>query len=215
MELVPVVRPTKWLVGPGGEVQKYAPPPPPARTLTSGQQHAVYRIALAHTLRLLSEHGFSTNCIEQSSTALGLSGLGMDININIREPARVAYVTSVPGDNGQRRVLGKDAKGNNVYAPGPGVHFASDEIDAKYVVEVQFSRVSSSMPVYVVIPAGSRQPVMDVLKSILSLIASFAANENMQRQLSTDTSDWQLKELPAHLQRELGDAFKMLDMPPL
>lgn len=168
---------------------------------------------MAHIARLFQEKGFASNCIEQSSTSIGFDAFGMDININIREPARVAYVTSVPGDSGERRVIGKDMKGQKIYAPGPGVRFASEGIPCRYVAEVQVSRISSTMPIYVIIPDGEPEPVKYVVKNILMLLASMVNNPHLQQAISTDTSDGQLKELPDYLKRGLDDAFTMLDLP--
>jgi hypothetical protein len=203
-------KPRKWIAGPGGEIVLYAPPPKPVR-LTVMQQHTAMRLALAHTLRLLTEHGFRTNCIEQSSCAISLSYQGMNFDVSIREPARIAYVTSAPGDNGARRKIGEDRYGNSLFDVGPGVRLASDEIKSEYVVQVIGSKISSLMPLYIECPENEPDPVGYVLKNILLLIANILKDQKLIDQANMDTATMKRGELPDFLKNEIGDAFKLLE----
>jgi hypothetical protein len=203
-------KPRKWIAGPGGEIVPYVPPPKPVH-LTTMQQHTAMRLALAHTLRLLTEHGFRTNCIEQSSCAISLSFKGMNFDMSIREPSRIAYVTSSPYDSGQRRKIGEDRLGNPLFDMGPGVRLASDEIKGQYVVQVIGSKISSLMPLYIECPENEPDPVGYVLKNILMLVASIMKDQKLIDQASTDTTTMKRGELPDFLKTELGDAFKLLE----
>lgn len=207
-------KPRKWIAGPGGEVTQWTPPPKPTRPLTTGQQHAAMRIALAHTLRLLGEHGFRTNCIEQSTCAISLTYQGMNFDISIREPQRIAYITSVPGDSRKRQKIGEDRYGNPLYDVGPGVKLASDEVKSRYVVQVIGSKISSLMPVYIDLPQGEPNPIEYVLKNILLLIANIMRDQKLIDQANMDTASMTKGKLPDWLDQEVGDAFTMLaDIP--
>lgn len=203
-------KPRKWIASPGGEIVLYAPPPKPVR-LTTMQQHTAMRLALAHTLRLLTEHGFKTNCIEQSSCSISLSFNGMNFDMSILEPARIAYVTSSPHDNGQRRKIGEDREGNPLFDVGPGVRLASDEIKGRYVVQVIGSKISSLTPLYIECHENEPDPVGYVLKNILLLVASIMKDQKLVDQANTDTATMKRGELPAFLRNEIGDAFKLLE----
>jgi hypothetical protein len=203
-------KPRKWIAGPGGEIVPYVPPSKPVR-LTVMQQHTAMRLALAHTLRLLTEHGFRTNCIEQSSCAISLSFKGMNFDMSIREPSRIAYVTSSPGDSGHRQKIGEDRNGNPLFDVGPGVKLASDEIKSQYVVQVIGSKISSLMPLYIECPENEPDPVGYVLKNILLLISSIMKDQKLIDQANVDTATMKRGELPDFLKNEIGDAFKLLE----
>jgi hypothetical protein len=207
-----IEEPRKWIAGPDGEITKWVPPAVKLKKpRTSGQQHAAMRVALAHTLRLLTEHGFRTNCLEQGTSAISLSYKGMDFDISIREPARIAYVTSVPGDNRQRRKLGEDRQGNPIYDVGPGVKLASDMVESPYIVQVIGSKISSLMPIYIDLPPNEPNPVEYVLKNVLLLIANIMKDQKLIDQANMDTASMTKGKLPEWLDQEVGDAFKMLD----
>jgi hypothetical protein len=207
-------KPRKWIAGPDGAITKWEPPAPARKKpLTSGQQHAAMRVALAHTLRLLTEHGFRTNCLEQSTCAISLSYKGMDFDISIREPARIAYVTSVVGDKRERKKIGEDVEGNPIYDVGPGVKLASDMVSSKYVVQVIGSKVSSLMPIYIDLPPKEANPVEYVLKNVLLLIANIMKDQKLIDQAEMDTASMTKGKLPDWLQEEAADAFQLLDLP--
>jgi hypothetical protein len=203
--------PRKWAVGPTGEISLWEPPKRSV-TLTTGQQHAAMRIALAHTLRVLTEHGFRTNCIDQSSCAISLTGPGgMNFDISIREPGKIAYVTSAPMDTGQRRKVAEDRYGNPIYEVGSGVRLGSDEMRSAYVVQVIASRVSTLNPLYIDLPKNEPDPVKYVLKNIFMLLANIMKDQGLLKQADMDTSTMLKGELPAFLRQEMLDALTMLE----
>lgn len=205
-----VEKPRKWIVGGPGEVTKWVPPVPKrTKPLTSGQQHAAMRVALAHTLRLLTEHGFRTNCLEQSTCAISLSYKGMDFDISIREPGRIAYVTSVVGDNRERRKIGEDCEGRPMYDVGPGVKLASDAVQSKYIVQVIGSKISTLMPIYIDLPPNEPNPIEYVLKNVLLLIANIMRDQKLIDQANMDTSTWKKGELPDFLNGD-DEALQLL-----
>jgi hypothetical protein len=208
-----VEKPRKWIAGPGGEITKWEPPPPVRKkALTTGQQHAAMRLAMAHTLRLLTENGFRTNCLEQGTCSISLSYKGMDFDISIREPARIAYVTSVVGDKRQRRKIGEDVAGNPLFDVGEGVKLASDEVKSKYVVQVIGSKISTLMPVYIDLPPNEAKPVEYVLKNVLMLIASIMKDQKLIDQANMDTSTWTKGELPDFLKGD-EEVLQLLNLP--
>jgi hypothetical protein len=202
----------KWIAGPGGEVTKWEPPAPVrTKPLTTGQQHAAMRVALAHALRLLTEHGFRTNCLEQSTCAISLSYKGMDFDISIREPKRIAYITSVVGDRRNRQKIGEDINGNAMYNVGPGVKLASDEMRSTYVVQVIGSKISTLMPVYIDLPPNEAKPIEYILKNVLLLISNIMKDQKLIDAANMDTATMTKGKLPDWLTQEMGDAFLMLD----
>jgi hypothetical protein len=205
-----IEEPRKWIAGPGGEITKWVPPAlKRKKPLTSGQQHAAMRVALAHTLRLLTEHGFRTNCLEQGTCSISLSYKGMDFDISIREPARIAYITSVVGDKRERKKIGEDREGNPLYDVGPGVKLASDVVDSKYVVQVIGSKISTLMPVYIDLPPNEPNPIEYVLKNVLLLIANIMKDQKLIDQANMDTATWKKGELPDFLKGD-DEALQLL-----
>jgi hypothetical protein len=214
-DMLPAVveKPRKWIAGPGGEITKWEPPPPVRKkALTTGQQHAAMRLALAHTLRLLTEHGFRTNCLEQGTCSISLSYKGMDFDISIREPQRIAYVTSVVGDKRQRKKVGEDIEGNPIYDVGEGVKLASDVMQSKYIVQVIGSKISTLMPVYIDLPPNEAKPVEYVLKNVLMLIANIMKDQKLIDQANMDTSTWTKGELPDFLKGD-EEVLQLLNAP--
>lgn len=203
-------KPGKWIANENGEITKYQPPPKPVH-LTGMQQHAAMRIALMHALRLLTEHGFRTNCIEQSTCAISLVYKGINFDVSIREPQRIAYITSAPHDTGARRKIGEDRLGNPLFEVGSGVRLASDDIKGDYVVQVIGSKISSLMPLYIECPPDQTDPVGHVLRNILMLIANIMRDQKLIDQANTDTASMLRGKLPDYIDQELGDAFTMID----
>jgi hypothetical protein len=208
-----VETPRKWIAGPGGEITKWVPPAlKRTKPLTTGQQHAAMRLALAHTLRLLTEHGFRTNCLEQGTCSISLSYKGMDFDVSIREPGRIAYVTSVVGDKRDRKKIGEDVQGNPLYDVGPGVKLASDVMESRYIVQVIGSKISTLMPVYIDLPPNEPKPVEYVLKNVLLLIASIMKDQKLIDQAETDTASMTKGTLPDWLKND-SDVIQLLDLP--
>jgi hypothetical protein len=196
-----VEMPRKWIAGPSGEVIKWEPPPQVRKKdLTAVQQHTAMRLALAHALRLLTEHGFHTNCIEQSTVAIsvGYKG-GLNFDVAIRVPARIAYVTSVPNDDRKRQKIGEDVMGNAIYNTGSGVRLASDVIRGEYVVQIICSKISSLMPLYVECPPDEQDPVGYVLRNVLTVIANVVKDQKLMEQVELDTASMTKGELPDFL----------------
>lgn len=206
-------KPRKWIAGPGGEVSLYEAPPKPVK-LTTMQQHAAMRVALAHVLRLLTAHGFKTNCIEQSTVAISLEYKGLAFDISIREPSKIAYVTSAPHDDGVRRKIASDINGNPVYECGPGVRFGNADVKSQYVVQVIGTKISSLTPVYIDLPKDEPDPIGYVLKGILLLIANIVRDQKLLDQAETDTSTMKRGKLPEWLADDVGEAFKLLSKVP-
>jgi hypothetical protein len=206
-------KPRKWIASEDGAIVPYAAPPKPVR-LTTMQQHMAMRVALAHTLRLLTEHGFSTNCIEQSTTSISLTFKGMNFDMSIREPSRIAYITSSPNDDGKRRKIGEDRYGNALYDVGPGVRMASDEIKSQYVVQVIGSKISTLTPLYIDLPKDEPDPVGYVLKNILLLVANILRDQKLLDQADMDTATMTKGKLPEWIERDVIEAVKVLqDVP--
>lgn len=170
------------------------------------------RVALAHTLRLLTEHGFRTNCLEQGTCSISLSYKGMDFDISIREPQRIAYITSVVGDRRDRKKIGEDREGNPLYDVGPGVKLASDVMDSKYIVQVIGSKISTLMPVYIDLPPNEPNPIEYVLKNVLLLIANIMRDQKLIDQANRDTATWTKGELPDYLKGD-DEVLQLLNGP--
>lgn len=203
--MVPAVveKPRKWIASQSGEITKYEPKR--VVRLSGAQQHTAMRYALAHAHRMLVEHG-GRALSEFSTISTTISFRGIDFDISIREPGRIAYVTSKRGDDRVRRKIGEDICGKAIYEAGPGVRFGSDDIRSEYVVQIIGSKISSAMPLYIECPPDERDPVGYVLRNILQVLASFLNDDALKAQANLDTSTMTQGKLPDYLMDELSDA---------
>jgi hypothetical protein len=176
-DLVPAKVERVFAVGPSGEtsVVKAA-----EKKLTFGQRHAGWRIGLMAVNKFMEEHGFEGTIGNDSSTRLGWTKGHFSINVSLREPGRVAYVTSRPDfDPTQpRRVIGHDKTGAEMYGVTASVTTLAEMAgNAKYVVMVDVSHPDGGTrpPTYILLPMEGEKPAHYVYKNVLGVIAMMAS----------------------------------------
>jgi hypothetical protein len=144
-----------------------------ARDLTSGQRHAAWRIGLLAVDKFMTEHGFEP-VIGESTTHYGWSKGKFSINVSLREPGNVAYVTSRPGWEWQRTVSGRDVTGAEIYGVTAQVTTLRGMLGGgKYVVMVDVSHVEGGTrnPIFIPLTSDGDKPAHYVYRNVLGVIA--------------------------------------------
>jgi len=162
-----------FAVGPSGEISITKTE---ETKLTSGQRHAAWRIGLMAVNRFMEEHGFEGTLGAASSTHMGWNKGHFSINVSLREPGNVAYVTSRPGyDPTQpREVIGHDKTGAKMYGVTAEVTTLRQSVgNAKYVIMVDVSHCDGGTrpPVYIPLPMEGEKPAQFVYKNVLGVVA--------------------------------------------
>lgn len=174
--LLPVKVERVFLVGPEGDIHPVKPSQLPGRQkeLTSGQRHAAWRIGLQAVNVFMEEHGFESN-IGYSSTHLGWCKGHFSINVSLREPANIAYVTSRPGYEYTREVIGKDVTGAEIYGVTANVTTLRQMLGGtKHVIMVDVSHLDGGTrnPVFIPLDTTGDKPAHYVYRNVLGVIAT-------------------------------------------
>lgn len=145
-----------WEVDAGGTaVEKKEPP----KALTSGQRHYHYRLGLMAIDKCLKEHGFVSTSDSQSTLMYTLRD-NIWIDISIKAPARIAYVTSRPGyEYSSERINAK-------------VVTARDMLGCDRVIQIVVtSRQVTSSPILVPLPNDLEHPAKHVVTNVLGTLS--------------------------------------------
>ena len=209
-----------WLVSPSGEVVKYD-----AKLVEREHQnialrtvadlHARARIGLIYVDEFLKKCGWRCNCIQQSSTAISLELGEISVDVSIRKPLNIAYVTSRPGWEYRREVVsttpdirlpdGRILKGQEIVRPPANVQIAGDFIHEPYVVQIisTSEKIGSATPVYIPISKNMRDPAEEVARNVLLTIRNAISADKLKvQEVDKALSDWQ-DEWEAHLDRHI------------
>jgi hypothetical protein len=165
-----------WQADPDGQITKWEPQLPKAPA-TAAERHAQYRIGLSKVLEVLTRAGFVCNTYDQSSTAISLEKSDFMVDVSIRQPKNIAYVTS-----------------HKAYDPKRGnatVIKASEALKCDYLIQVIGSDKTggSFSPVYVMPEKEELKPAEYVAWNVLKLIASMIPPQKLteqERHLLTD-----------------------------
>ena len=132
--------------------KKTAPP------TTSGQRHYFYRLGLMAVAKFLQERGFRSMSESQSTLMYELRQQ-IWIDIGIKNPANIAYVTSRPG---------YEYNPNKVTAQ---ITTAKDILGCSKVIQIVVStRLGTHQPVYIPLPKDLENPAKHVLTQVLSTL---------------------------------------------
>ena len=123
----------------------------------------------------MEEHGFQSN-LGYSSTHMGWQKGRFSINVSLREPGNIAYVTSRPNfdPNARRQVIGRDITGAEMFGVTAQVTTLKQMLGgAKYVLMVDVSHIMGGTrpPVYIPLPAEGEKPAHFVYRNVLGTIA--------------------------------------------
>lgn len=170
MDALPVKREHVWIVDERGAIEKKAPP----RKLSSGQRHYHYRLGLLAVDRFMRDRGFVSN-METSTTKLSYDKSGVWIDISVKRPDNIAYVTSFPGYEYKEQVIGKTLDGQERYRPGAKVTTLKEFLgNADYIVQIMISTNDAQgtrNPIFVPLPKDLNNPSRYVLENIIGTLA--------------------------------------------
>ena len=146
---------------------------PPAKPLTSGQRHYHYRLGLMAVDQFLKSKGFRPNC-EESQSTLSYEKAGVWLDIRIKRPDNIAYVTSYPGYEYRQESTGRDVTGHEMYGVRAKVVTAKEILGSDYVVQIMVSTndaAGTRQPVFIPLPKNLDNPSRYVLHNVLGTIA--------------------------------------------
>jgi hypothetical protein len=175
-DLLPARIERVFAVGPAGDVSIEKPKEKPEeKKLSDGQRHQAWRIGLQAVNKFMEERGFESN-LGYSSTHMGWQKGHFSINVSLREPGNVAYITSRPGVNplAPREVIGRDITGAEMFGVTATVTTLKQMLgDAKYVLMVDVSHTNGGTrpPVYIPLPTEGDKPAHYVYRNVLGVIA--------------------------------------------
>ena len=205
-----------WLVAPDGAVTKYddklvARERRSIVLKTVADLHARTRIGLIYVDEILKKCGWHCNCITQSSTSISLQIGKVMVDVSIRNPLNIAYVTSRPGWEYQRVVVGKTPdltlpdgriiKGQEIVRPTANVQIAGDFIHDPYVVQIIATneKLDSTTPVHIPVNKEMGDPAYEVAKNVLLVIRNLVGTDKLKIQ----QVDESMKRLRAELELTL------------
>lgn len=190
-----------WVVSPDGTVSR--PTKKSIRLANAADLHARARVGLMYVDEILKRFGWSCNCIVQSSTSISLEIAGTCIDVSIRRPDRIAYITSRPGWEYKRDVIGrtpditmpdgKVQKGQEIVRPTADVQIASDFIKEPWVVQIISTSKAgdSSAPIYVQVNKDHGDPAKEIARNVLLVVRGFAGEGKLRLQdTERELGDW-------------------------
>jgi hypothetical protein len=158
-----------WLVDTRGTAVEKRPPP---KKLSSGQRHYLYRLGLQALDRFLKSRGFRSN-ISDSTTRLSYEKHNVLIDVAVRRPDNIAYVTSYPGYTGSEDVVGETADGQKMYRVKAKVTTAKDILGSEFVAQVMISdQFGTRRPIFVPLPKDLENPARYVIENVLGILAA-------------------------------------------
>lgn len=169
--MLPVKVERVWLVDTEGTAVERKPS---TKTLTSGQRHYHYRLGLQAVDQFLKERGFRSNCEEGSSTILSYEKAGVWIDMRVKRPDNIAYVTSYPGYDYRQEVVGRTADGQEMYGVRAKVVTAKDILGSDYLVQIMVSTndaAGTRQPIFIPLPKTLDNPGRYVVQNVLGTIA--------------------------------------------
>ncbi len=156
----------------------------------TGDLHARARVGIQWLNAALTALGWGCNCIEQGNSAISLSLKKVCVDISIRKPSKIAYVTSKPGWEYKDVVVGKTPdfitpdgvmhKGQEIKKPTAKVVLASETIADPWVVQIVATDKNgdSSPPVYIPVNRENGDPAVEIARCALLTIRNLVGTEN-------------------------------------
>lgn len=146
---------------------------PPPKSLTSGQRHFQYRLGLRAVDQFLKERGFRSNT-DPSDCILSYEKRGVWLDIRVRRPDNIAYVTSYASYEHKQEVVGHAVDGQEMYGVKAKVVTAQEILGSDYVVQVMVSTHDSAgtrTPIFIPLPKNIASPGRYVVHNVLGTLA--------------------------------------------
>lgn len=207
-ELLPAKIERVWLVDQNGQAVENKP----QRKLTSGQRHYMYRIGLMAVDAFMKERGFRQNA-EGGSTCLSYEKGGVLIDIAVKKPDNIAFVTSHANYRYDPQVVGKTADGQKRYSVSATVTSAKDVLGADFLVQLMVSANDGGgtrNPIFIPLPKTLDNPARYVVHNVLGLLA--LACETIPR-MRDAFSEQVVKEAQIRPINEVADESKLPQLP--
>lgn len=153
---LPVKRVTAYVVGPEGAVERYAPPPPPARLLSREERIDAYREGLRNTADALREVGFTTHYQAEHTVSMEFRGYLFDFRI--QRPSQVAHVTSQPTSTIENRKA--------------SIYKLSDEVKSEFALQMIIGKEFSARPIFVALDESNPDPAKYIKDAVMGFLAS-------------------------------------------
>jgi len=170
MNMLPAKIERVWVVDTHGTaIERKAP----AKPLTSGQRHYHYRLGLMAVDQFLKQKGFRPNA-EESQSTLSYETAGVWLDIRVKRPDNIAYVTSYPGYEYKQEVTGHAKDGQEMYGVQAKVVTAKDILGSDYIIQIMVSTKDAQgtrAPVFVPLPKTLDNPARHVLRNVLGTLA--------------------------------------------
>ena len=161
---------------------------PPIKKLSSGQRHYLYRLGLLAVDKFMKEHGFRPNALD-SQTSLSYEHKRVYIDISLKKPANVAYVTSHSGYSYKQQVVGETPSGQKIYKINARVVYASDIIGSDLMIQVMVGdKYGTRNPVFIPLPKDLEKPAHYVLQNVLAALAAACEHNPDIRDAFTEES---------------------------
>jgi len=159
-----------WLVNSDGFAAEQVAPP---KKLTSGQRHYHYRLGLMAAAAFLERHGFRS-IIEPSQSVLSYEKSDVWIDVSLKPPDNVAYVTSQPGYAYHKEVAACTADGQEMYRVNAKVVTAREILNCDYLAQITVSthdHQGTREPIFIPLPKDLAKPAHYVLENVLGTLA--------------------------------------------
>lgn len=186
-----------WLVDERGSAVEHRPKP---QALSSGQRHYFYRLGLMVVDRFLKERGFRPNC-EESNNRLSYEKSGVLIDVAIKKPDNIAYVTSFPGYEYKQETVGKTLDGQELYRVNAKVTTLRDIIGSDYIIQLIVSthdNTGTRQPVFIPLPKTLENPARRVVTSVLGTLGAMCQQiSKLQSAFTEKEVEQEVQSLPA------------------
>lgn len=159
-----------WMVDTHGTAVENRPLP---KELTSGQRHFQYRLGLRAVDQFLKERGFRSNT-GPSDCVLSYEKRGVWLDIRVKRPDNIAYVTSYAGYEYRQETVGQAVDGQEMYGVKAKVITAKEMLGSDYVVQIMVSTNDSAgtrAPIFIPLPKNLTNPGRHVVHNVLGTLA--------------------------------------------
>jgi len=159
-----------WLVDTRGVAAERRALP---KRLTSGQRHCMYRLGLQAVDQFLKQRGFRPNAGD-SSTVFSYEKCQVWLDMVLKTPDNIAYVTSYPGYQHREEVIGKTEDGQERYGVRAKVITLQEVLGSEYLIQVMISTrdgAGTRKPIFIPLSKDLPEPAQYVLRNVLGTIA--------------------------------------------
>ena len=181
-----------WIVDAAGAAKEQHVHKP----LSSGQRHQHYRLGLIATSDFLKSRGFNPNAADSGSSVSyekRVNGAYVWIDISLKKPDNVAFVTSAPG----YLLASADGADHTSARPRAKVTNLRGLMGCDLFIQavVSTSLGGTSNPVYIPLPKDVAQPARYVIENIAGVLAAAGreiplVGESFNRETVKEAEEW-------------------------